>query len=522
MKWFLERDWIFFPILSAIFILLTFYPTRFLALGFIALVPFFYFLHTHNDQNTYRLFWSGALFGIITALSIAYVTFIQFHWLPETYLFTKIVHLLFIPVTLISSLVWGFIASLYRSIRTEDIITDTILLAFLWVLVEKFFTLILGNYNLAMLAYAASTIPELVRLAALGGMIFVSFILALLNSFLATILVIGIRKNWGDIKKLALFFLGIIFFLSGATLLQENYISSGAREEKRISVSLIQNQDRASGSFGVFTKGKFSFPNLEKWIREANTENPDIIIYPFTPYIGALREDSKAAVSFNTNVIAGTVSEFILWTQKHIPRYTTFVTWNTIFRGEIFSNEFNFWRDGTLNERYQKRALFPFLDYTPIWVQQFGFYTTPFDITPGSSDQKKLHAGDHSLSPLICSEIHDVRLVDKNADMLLSLGSDAMFYGDVLAYIDFVIAQYRAAEYYKPVIRGNRFGPSGIINSHGRVLASMDSNQEGVLSYNVTYIPTSRRTLYARIGEWPLWIIGLLFLVYVLIRRHFI
>jgi apolipoprotein N-acyltransferase len=439
---------------------------------------------------------SGVIFGIIVALSIAYTTFIQFHWLPEAHLFTSIVRLSFIPITIASAVIWGFLAFVYGRIKTGMIVLDAVLLALIWVFAEKLFAVMLGNYNLAMLGFAVSPVLRSTQFAALGGVLFVSFIVALINSFLAAFLFAGIKKNKSDLKNLVIFLACSVIFLGIANIVHKRYLAGGAGEEKRLSVAIIQNSDRKKGAFGAFTQGIVSFPKLEQEIQKAVAMKPDVVIYPFNPYVGALSENSEIGVQFNTNVIAGSVLEFAAWTKKHIPNITAFITWNTVFRNGSFFNEFNVWENGALTSFYQKRVLFPFMDYTPAFARQRGFFTTPFDASPGHENQEPIVFRGFSAESLICSEVHDAFLVSpKNRDLILSLGSDAMFYGDVVAYIDFVIAQYRAVEYHMPAIRGNRFGPSALIDADGRIIAKMDSGQEGVLFGTISYSPNTRQTL---------------------------
>ncbi len=505
MNNFHEKYWVRFPLVSAFLIILAFYPLRIWPLAFVALVPLFYFLHASNVGQTRRVFWGSFIFGVIFSLSISYATLIQFHWLPEAYLFAWGVRLLFIPIALISGTIGGIISVTYIRLKSHSIALNGALLAALWVVGESIFYALMSRYHLGMLAYVASPAPGLIEFAGIGGVLLVSLIIALVNSYAAA-LVYAFQTDPVSFRKVGTAIVVIAAVLGFSLALHRQYLARNAGPEKRLRAAVIQNKEREAQAFGSFGERGFSFPHLEGLLARARAENPEVILYPFAPYIGALSAaDSESGAREG---IAGSAAEFGVWASRHLDSVIPLITWNTVFRDGNFYGEFDAWKGGELQQFYQKRVPFPFLDYTPAWAQRIGLYSTPFDVSSGPERQVPIRIADHTFSSVVCSEMHDTNRVDRDSDIILSLGSDAMFSDDAVGHLDLVNAQFRAAEYGMPAIRGNRFGPSAFIDQRGRIVARMNYGEEGILAADLIYTPNHAPTVYARLGDWGFYVLA--------------
>jgi apolipoprotein N-acyltransferase len=133
------------------------------------------------------------------------------------------------------------------------------------------------------------------------------------------------------------------------------------------------------------------------------------------------------------------------------------------------------------------------MDYTPAWARSLGIFSTPVDGVPGSGSSTIL-LDDVRIGGLVCSEINSVaaaRDAAHESDIIFALGSEAMFVDDVVGTYNLISAQYRAAENGISVVRGSKFGPSGVFDSRGALVAYVPYGWEGEL---IVDVPVSRRT----------------------------
>ena len=85
--------------------------------------------------------------------------------------------------------------------------------------------------------------------------------------------------------------------------------------------------------------------------------------------------------------------------------------------------------------------------------------------------------------------------------MLLTVSNDAWF-GDSLALPQHLqMAQMRAAENAKPLLRATNNGLTAIVDHRGRMLDSIAPFERGELTADIQ--PRSGRTPFSRWGSWP-------------------
>jgi len=496
----LQEQWYGLPVLSGLLLILTFHPFDLWPLSFVALVPLYYFVAGFPERRLLQVFWGGFITGGIFAFSLSYFTTIQFHWLPEAYLFVTAVKLSVIPITLLSGALTGLLSAVvFRVLYSSSMLLNALLGAAVYTMAELLLQTLLGGYYFAFLAYAAVPLPYLMGIAVFGGASLVSFLIALLNALIVGALIEWPVRRRPYVRMLAGCAFALFVLAAGAA-----YYQALPREKlTTLSVAILQAASRGEVVFGKEEKGGFFAPALEADIRAAAEGGPDLIVYPFSPVEGALYRGARPP-SFNTSVMAAGESSFARWLAPLAPS-STIMTWNTVYAEERFFNEFEFWRSGSVVSQYQKRKLFPFLDYTPRWAQRIGLYSTPYDITPGAGTNSASLNG-FAVGSLMCSELHDASLArteGMRSSLLLAVGSEAMFADDVASNFALRAAQYRAVENGMSVIRGNLLGPSAIIKPDGRLEAWLPAGQGGVVRGEVTlYAP--RTTPYGRWGDLPL------------------
>jgi apolipoprotein N-acyltransferase len=153
-------------------------------------------------------------------------------------------------------------------------------------------------------------------------------------------------------------------------------------------------------------------------------------------------------------------------------------------------------------EWYDKQHLVPFTELIPgpaFARQWLAFMKLPFDgFTRGASDQPPVKVG-----PL--------------ANALMTITNDGWFGHSTARYQHLQIAQMRAIETGRYLIRAANDGVSAIIGPDGRVRAAAPEFVRTVLRGSV--VPMQGMPPYARFGNWMIVILGTAALAMVLIRE---
>ncbi|MFT5083423.1 MAG: apolipoprotein N-acyltransferase [Lentisphaeria bacterium] len=158
---------------------------------------------------------------------------------------------------------------------------------------------------------------------------------------------------------------------------------------------------------------------------------------------------------------------------------------------------------------YFKQRLVPFGEYVPLerWLRGIiAFFDLPNSIIfAGPSQQDLLHFGEYRISPSICYEIVYPDLVAAGAaraELLVTISNDAWFGDSIGPLQHFQMAQMRAIENRRYMIRATNTGLSGIITPHGQVsLLGTQFNRE-TISEQVSLIEGT--TPFTRWGSLPI------------------
>ena len=138
--------------------------------------------------------------------------------------------------------------------------------------------------------------------------------------------------------------------------------------------------------------------------------------------------------------------------------------------------------------RYIKRRLVPFGEYVPLETLLRGlieFFDLPMSRSgSGPEQQPPLLARDVRLGLAICYEIaypELVRTSARSADVLVTISNDAWFGASIGPHQHLQIAQMRALENGRYVLRGTNNGVTAIIDERGRVTGALPQFQAAVL-----------------------------------------
>jgi apolipoprotein N-acyltransferase len=164
---------------------------------------------------------------------------------------------------------------------------------------------------------------------------------------------------------------------------------------------------------------------------------------------------------------------------------------------------------------YHKQRLVPFGEYVPLeqWLRGLiRFLDMPMsNFSAGAPGQPPLRAAGLSLGPLICYEVVYPDLVAEwlpHSDVLITISNDAWFGRSIGPLQHLQMAQMRALEAGRPMIRGTGNGVTALIDHRGRITAQAPQFERTTLTGTVQ--PMQGATLFARTGAWPSIVIALL------------
>ena len=183
---------------------------------------------------------------------------------------------------------------------------------------------------------------------------------------------------------------------------------------------------------------------------------------------------------------------------------------------------------GTAEGTYFKQRLVPFGEYVPLEKHIRGlleFFNLPNSvISVGPKDQELLRTKDFKLASYICYEIVYPDLVAQYAgesELLLTISNDAWFGDSIGPLQHFQMAQMRAMENGKYLLRATNTGVSGVISHKGEILEQLPQFEQGTLRSDV-YTMTGK-TPFAQLKSWPtilFSLFGFLLTVILQAKRH--
>lgn len=158
---------------------------------------------------------------------------------------------------------------------------------------------------------------------------------------------------------------------------------------------------------------------------------------------------------------------------------------------------------------YHKQRLVPFGEYVPLeeWLRGIiDFFDLPMSaFSSGAADQSPLLVQDFRVSPFICYEVvypELVRRYARDADLMITISNDTWF-GDSIGPVQHLqMAQMRALENGRYLVRGTNNGISAIINERGEITVQGQRFEREVLRGQAQVM--LGRTPYSRLGSIPI------------------
>ena len=165
-------------------------------------------------------------------------------------------------------------------------------------------------------------------------------------------------------------------------------------------------------------------------------------------------------------------------------------------------------------QTYVKRHLVPFGEYFPVppfirsWMRLMNLPYT--DIMAGSPNQPLLAAAGQKIAVTICYEdvfgAEQLRYLP-DATLLVDVSNDAWFGDSIAPHQHLQIAQVRAAEAGRYLLRATNTGVTAVVDDQGRVEATLPQFTPAVLKATVRGFEGA--TPYAVVGNWAVLLLAL-------------
>ncbi len=384
---------------------------------------------------------------------------------------------------------------LFLGLKTQREWLNWLVFAAIWVLFEWFWTWFLTGFPWLFAGYGQLPAPW-AAFAPVGGVFLVSFAVVLVGTAMS-----GIARS----PRTALSVI-IVTALTGWFVERIDWTTAG----ETYSAALVQGNTEQSVKWNqdqretiVRTHVQMSAP----WWGKA-----DVIVWPE----GAVTYWAHEAETLLTQLHRrGVRSETALVTGIPIAERTDDAV--DVYNGVIAV--------GAAHGQYRKQDLVPFGEYVPLEGLLRGliaFFDLPMSgFSAGSTHQPLLQLKNLRAAMLICYEIAypaTVRSQSLDADVLLTISNDTWFGSSIGPLQHMQIAQMRALETGRWVLRATNNGVTGIINPQGEITASLPQFQAAVLHGSFQSVTGS--TPFQRFGNWPVLIFGCLILVLAMTSRR--
>lgn len=484
-------------IISAVLCALPFtFPDLFFT-AWVGMVPFFSALMSDEFMATKKTkaFGIGFLCGFLYFCLIYY----WFLWLypldfaglsPLTAMATVL--LAWFGLSAFQALYFGTATLIYRVIGKKS----PLILAMLFTLCE--FCWGFGQFAMPWCKISITQYKFLpaIQSSALFGSLFVSLIIYLVNSLVAT-------KNKKYIMTAIVVFFANIFYGTVMLCLPDSYT-------QKAEFSLVQGNIASGEKWQNGSEYKSFEMFCDLSYRTAQKDNPDYIVWP------------ESAVPVNMNSAYRVLFE-------QIPKDTG----STLIMGAFGQEEgkssnslFLIDQNGVNDVFYSKRHLVPFGEYLP--MRSFFERYLPFvaDINMLESDLYKssntdiIQSDNGKIGGLICFDSIFPSLARQSvmdgAELIVLITNDSWYLDSPATYQHASQAVFRAVENRRSVVRCANTGISMIIDQKGRIISQLGPLQKGVVNGSAGFSRT--HTLYTYIGDILMYFIVVYILAVVIIK----
>ena len=380
--------------------------------------------------------------------------------------------------------------------------------------------------------YAATVhqVPALLQLADVGGPILVGLVLVAVNLAVAEPLLARLERRKPAVAVLGTGAVSVAFALCYGYL-RIGAVDATAQAAPGNTVGVVQ------ANMGLIEKRVSFNDGLQRHLDLSDdivrTGHADFLVWSETSAMRPVRDDRyrddlKYGVARNIGRQPGTTQTtptiFGAVVIKPVAGDREYIAYNTA----VASNP-----HGVITSRYDKQFLLAFGEYLPFgdsfpilyrWSPNSGHFSSGTSLDPllldiEDADHKLT---EHKITVLICyedilPEFTNDAVRHADPDLLVNMTNDAWFGDTTEPWEHLALAQLRAVEHRRYLVRGTNSGVSAVVDPVGRVIARSGTFRPESISAVIHWLRA--RTVYERIGDWP-WLLASAALVAGCFRRR--
>lgn len=443
-------------------------------------------LHQASPKRAFLLGW---LFGIGlfgSGASWVFVSIKQFGNAPMP-LALFLTALWCIGLALLPAITCAFL----RWLNPANAQRDVLLFPAIWVIGEWTRTWLLTGFPWLFIGYGHVQGP-LQGLAPITGVLGISFTLALTAAVLWRLILIGSASGTSNRLHLPHGIPLAMLLLIWLVALLVNPLHWTQATDKQLSAGLVQaNIDQNEKWQGAKIAGHIALQrdmSEELW-------GKDLVLWP------------EAAIPVLYQRATVILDQLQQRAKESGSRFITGIPYHNPQTGAVYNSIASLGDDRQL---YFKRNLVPFGEFMPLESVLRGlidFFDLPMSsFSAGPAQQEYLRIGQLQAAALICYEAVYLDTVPQAdtppPDLLLTISNDTWFGSSFGPLQHLQMAQMRALEWGRGMVRGTNNGVSALIAADGAILARTEQFQQQVLSGEIPI--RSGVTPYARFGAWPI------------------
>lgn len=390
-----------------------------------------------------------------------------------------------------------------RFIRPKQgVLLSAATFAALWLAIDALRGWLLTGFPWLYSGYSQLDGP-LAGFAPLGGVWLLSFLLAFMAAMLAQLCAVWPNKK----RALQLLSWPVVILLIGLLLQKQHWTQAAGAP---LSVSLVQGN--------VEQELKWEADQLLNQLdlyRDLTLQASatDLVVWPETA----------------VPLFSDSASSYLDFMRRHIEMRDSALITGIPVRQQDAQGQRNFYNGilglGQASGQYFKQKLVPFGEYVPLqdWLRGLiEFFDLPMsDFSPGPAQQSPLLLNNYRIAPYICYEVvypDFARELAKHSEVLLTISNDTWFGRSIGPLQHMQMAQMRALEAGRWMIRSTNNGVSALIDPQGQVSQVLPQFKQAVLQGQI--VPMQGLTPYLRLGSWPLASLCAVLLLAALVQRR--